>query len=129
MKKILSLDIFVILSKFTYGAYLLNPIFILSVLSSRYYPFYIDNVTIVSIMKLFHLDNFDVVLVLWNNVSIFQGTLFIAIVVCSFIASILLFVTVEMPFASLLKLCNGAPKKRKEVDGDKFLWVIIKLLN
>ena len=95
VKKILSLDIFVILSKFTYGAYLLNPIFILSVLSSRYYPFYIDNVTI--------------------------GILFIAIVVCSFIASILLFITVEMPFASLLKLCNGAPKKRKEVDGDKFL--------
>ncbi|XP_068968940.1 nose resistant to fluoxetine protein 6-like [Bombus flavifrons] len=95
VKKMLSLDIFVILSKFTYGAYLLNPILILSALSSSYYPFYFDKVTI--------------------------GILFIAIVVCSFIASILLFVTVEMPFASLLKLCTGAPKKRKEVGGDKFL--------
>ncbi|XP_050472218.1 nose resistant to fluoxetine protein 6-like [Bombus huntii] len=94
VNKILSLDIFVILSKFTYGAYLLNPIFILSVLSSSYYPFYFDKVTI--------------------------GILFIAIVVCSFIASILLFLTVEMPFASLLKLRTGAPKKRKEVGGDKF---------
>ncbi|XP_043578477.1 nose resistant to fluoxetine protein 6-like [Bombus pyrosoma] len=95
VKKMLSLDIFVILSKFTYGAYLLNPILIYSILSSSYYSFYYDSVTI--------------------------SILFVAIVVCSFIASILLFITVEMPFVSLLKLRNGAPKKRKETASDKFL--------
>ncbi|XP_060812010.1 nose resistant to fluoxetine protein 6-like [Bombus pascuorum] len=95
VKKILSLDIFAVLSKFTYGVYLLNPILITSALLSQYYPFYFDKVTIC--------------------------ILFLAIVICSFAASIVLFLTVEMPFASLLKLHSSAPKKRKEVGVDKVL--------
>ncbi|XP_068969040.1 O-acyltransferase like protein-like [Bombus flavifrons] len=84
VKKILSLDVFVVLSKLTYGAYLLNPIFILSAFSSSYYPFYVDNVTI--------------------------GTLFVTIAVCCFSASILLCATIEMPF---MQLYNSAQRKAK----------------
>ncbi|XP_043578478.1 nose resistant to fluoxetine protein 6-like [Bombus pyrosoma] len=85
VKKILSLDVFLVLSKLTYGAYLLNPILILSAFSSSYYPFYVDNVTI--------------------------GTMFVAMAVCSFSASILLCATTEMPFTSLLRLYNSARRK------------------
>nr|XP_033205024.1 nose resistant to fluoxetine protein 6-like [Bombus vancouverensis nearcticus] len=84
VKKILSLDIFVVLSKLTYSAYLLNPILILSAFSSTYYPFYVDNVTI--------------------------GTLFVTMAVCSFSASILLCATTEMPF---MRLYNSARRKAK----------------
>ncbi|XP_033361153.1 nose resistant to fluoxetine protein 6-like [Bombus vosnesenskii] len=84
VKKILSLDIFVVLSKLTYGVYLLNPILILSAFSSSYYPFYADNVTIV--------------------------TLFVTMTVCSFSASILLCATIEMPF---MRLYNSARRKAK----------------
>ncbi|XP_024227372.2 nose resistant to fluoxetine protein 6-like [Bombus impatiens] len=85
VKKILSLDIFVVLSKLTYGAYLLNPILILSAFSSSYYPFYADNVTIV--------------------------TLFVTMAVCSFSASILLYATIEMPF---MRLYNSARREAKQ---------------
>ncbi|XP_076473295.1 nose resistant to fluoxetine protein 6-like isoform X2 [Bombus vancouverensis nearcticus] len=84
VKKILSLDIFVVLSKLAYGVYLLNPILILSAFSSTYYPFYVDNVTI--------------------------GTLFVTMAVCSFSASILLYATIEMPF---MRLYNSARRKAK----------------
>ncbi|XP_033361406.1 uncharacterized protein LOC117239718 [Bombus vosnesenskii] len=84
VKKILSLDIFVVLSKLAYGVYLLNPILILSAFSSTYYPFYVDNVTI--------------------------GTLFVTMAVCSFSASILLCATIEMPF---MRLYNSARRKAK----------------
>ena len=42
VNKILSLDIFVVLGKLTYGAYLLNPAIILLAYSLNYYVFYIN---------------------------------------------------------------------------------------
>ncbi|XP_071855910.1 nose resistant to fluoxetine protein 6-like [Bombus fervidus] len=95
VKKLLSLDIFIVLSKFTYGIYLVNPILIILAITSQYYPFYFDNVTI--------------------------GILFVAIVLCSFGVSIVLFLIAEMPFISLLKLCSSVPKKKKEVGDGKVL--------
>ncbi|XP_071855818.1 nose resistant to fluoxetine protein 6-like [Bombus fervidus] len=87
VNKILSLDFLVPFSKLSYAAYLLNPIFIHSTLSSSYYPFYIDSITV--------------------------GTMFVTVAVCSFSASILLYATIEMPFMSLLQLYNSARKKAK----------------
>ena len=63
MNKILSLDIFVVLGRLTYGAYLLNPVIILLAYSLNYYVFCFNMATFVSIMKLFRSDNFDVILV------------------------------------------------------------------
>ena len=63
VNKILSLDIFVVLGKLTYGAYLLNPVIIFLAYSLNYYAFYFNIATVVSIMKLFRSDNFDVILV------------------------------------------------------------------
>ena len=85
VNKILSLDFFVPFSKISYAAYLVNPIIILSTLSSSDYPFYSDNINI--------------------------ATMFVTMAVCSYSASILLYATIEMPFMSLLRLHNSARRK------------------
>ncbi|XP_050471975.1 nose resistant to fluoxetine protein 6-like [Bombus huntii] len=91
VNKILSLDIFIILGKLTYGAYLLNPVTILLAYSLNYYVLYINIVTF--------------------------GIYSIAMVTCSFSASILLSATIEMPFISLLRLNISARRRTNEVGG------------
>ncbi|XP_073967726.1 nose resistant to fluoxetine protein 6-like [Bombus fervidus] len=95
VNKILSLDIFVILGKLTYGAYLLNPVTILLAYSLNYYVFYVNIV------------NF--------------GMYSVTMVICSFSASILLSATIEMPFISLVGLYISARRKTNEVDTNKLV--------
>ena len=124
MNKILSLDIFVVLGRLTYGAYLLNPVIILLAYSLNYYVFCFNMATFVSIMKLLRSDNFDVILVSWNNVFAFQGIYGVTMIVCSFCASILLFAAIEMPFISLLRLYISARRRTKEACSNKLIWVV-----
>ncbi|XP_003485325.1 nose resistant to fluoxetine protein 6-like [Bombus impatiens] len=92
VNKILSLDIFVPFSKLTYGAYLLNPVTILLAYSLNYYVLYINIVTF--------------------------GIYSIAMITCSFSASVLLSATTEMPFISLLRL-NISARSRTNEGGSK----------
>ncbi|XP_048270686.1 nose resistant to fluoxetine protein 6-like [Bombus terrestris] len=85
VNKILSLDIFVVLGKLTYGAYLLNPVIIFLAYSLNYYAFYFNIATV--------------------------GIYGVAMIVCTFSASILLSATIEMPFVSLLRLFISARKR------------------
>ncbi|XP_068969037.1 nose resistant to fluoxetine protein 6-like [Bombus flavifrons] len=89
VNKILSLDIFIILGKLTYGAYLLNPVTILLAYSLNYYVLYVNIVTF--------------------------GIYSVTMIICSFSASILLSATVEMPFISLLRLNISARRRTNEV--------------
>ncbi|XP_048260581.1 nose resistant to fluoxetine protein 6-like isoform X1 [Bombus terrestris] len=86
VNKILSLDIFVPLSKLTYGAYLVNCIITLSLHS---------------------LDNYS----LFMHHTIFSYTA-ITMIICSFTAAIVLSATVEMPFISLVRLYNNPPRMK-----------------
>ncbi|XP_033205028.2 nose resistant to fluoxetine protein 6-like isoform X1 [Bombus vancouverensis nearcticus] len=81
VNKILSLDIFVPFSKLTYGVYLINCIIILS---------------------LYSLDNYPLFLY-YTNISYTA----ITVIICSFIAAIVLSATVEMPFISLVRLYSN----------------------
>ncbi|XP_043578465.1 nose resistant to fluoxetine protein 6-like isoform X3 [Bombus pyrosoma] len=81
VNKILSLDIFVVLGKLTYGAYLINCIIILS---------------------LYSLNNYSLS-IYYTNFS--YAT--ITITIFSFTAAIVLSATVEMPFISLVRLYNN----------------------
>ncbi|XP_068968944.1 nose resistant to fluoxetine protein 6-like isoform X4 [Bombus flavifrons] len=89
VNKILSLDIFIILGKLTYGVYLLNPVTILLAYSLNYYVLYVNIVTF--------------------------GIYSVTMIICSFSASILLSATVEMPFISLLQLNISARRSTNEV--------------
>ncbi|XP_003394317.1 nose resistant to fluoxetine protein 6 [Bombus terrestris] len=86
-KKFLSLDFFVPLSRLTYCAYLLNPLLILSLHSLRVYPFVADEIIV--------------------------GALSVAIIISTFIVSILLSAIGEVPFILLLRLHNN-PQRRKK---------------
>ncbi|XP_003394659.2 nose resistant to fluoxetine protein 6 [Bombus terrestris] len=95
MNKILSLDIFVVLGRLTYGAYLLNPVIILLAYSLNYYVFCFNMATF--------------------------GIYGVTMIVCSFCASILLFAAIEMPFISLLRLYISARRRTKEACSNKLI--------
>ncbi|XP_060811651.1 nose resistant to fluoxetine protein 6-like [Bombus pascuorum] len=86
VNKFLSLDIFVILGKLTYGAYLINCIITLS---------------------LYSLDNYSFFMY-YTNFSYMAITM----IICSFSAAIVLSATTEMPFISLLRLYNNPPRMK-----------------
>ncbi|XP_043578459.1 nose resistant to fluoxetine protein 6-like isoform X2 [Bombus pyrosoma] len=89
VNKILSLDIFVSFSKLTYGAYLTNCIITLS---------------------LYSLDNYSLFLY-YTNI----GYAIITVVICSFIAAIVLSATTEMPFISLVRLYNNSERMKRNM--------------
>ncbi|XP_043578457.1 nose resistant to fluoxetine protein 6-like isoform X2 [Bombus pyrosoma] len=87
VNKILSLDIFVRLNKLSYSIYLIHPVLVTSIYSLHNYPLFAD--------------------------KIIFGAMWSIVVLISFIVSILLTATIEMPFISLLRLYHHFQKRMK----------------